>query len=81
MGRILARPDGIRQALRLRRSHYALNLDATGLRDRLHAGPQPVGVIWGMHDPLLPPDTLGRVRADLPQALRYRLPRSGHIPM
>lgn len=81
MGRILARSDVTEQALRLRDSHYAMDLDATDLRRRLHAIDKPIGVIWGCGDPLLPPSTLDRLRADLPQAVVYRLPQAGHIPM
>lgn len=81
MGRFLAHPKTIEQTLRLQHSHYALDLDATGLRPRLRTIHRPVGVIWGLGDPLLPPRTLDRLRTDLPQALVYRLARAGHLPM
>ena len=81
MGRFLAQSPTIEQALRLRDSHYALDLDATGLRPQLRTIHQPIGVIWGLDDPLLPPSTLDRLRADLPQARIERLSRAGHIPM
>jgi len=81
MGRFLAQPTTIAQALRLQDSHYALDLDATGLRPHLRAIDQPVGVLWGLDDPLLPPSTLDRLRADLPQARIERLARAGHMPM
>jgi pimeloyl-ACP methyl ester carboxylesterase len=81
MGRFLAHPTTIKQALRLQDSHYALDLDATGLRPRLRTIHQPVGVLWGLDDPLLPPSTLDRLRADLPQARIDRLPQAGHLPM
>lgn len=81
MGRFLARRSVIEQTLRLQRSHAALDLDATGLRARLRTVDGPVGVIWGLADPLLPPRTLDRLRADLPQARVYRLPQAGHLPM
>lgn len=81
MGQMLARPEAVEQALRLRNSHFALDLDATGLRPRLRTIHRPVGVIWGKPDPLLPPSTLDRLRADVPHALVYPLPHAGHIPM
>lgn len=81
MGHFLAHPTTIEQALRLRDSHRALDLDATGLRPRLRMIHRPVGVIWGLSDSLLPPSTLDRLRIDLPQALVYRLARAGHVPM
>ena len=81
MGRFLAQPMTIEQALRLRDSHYALDLDATGIRPQLPTIQQPVHVLWGMDDSLLPPSTLNRLRADLPQVRIERLPGAGHIPM
>jgi pimeloyl-ACP methyl ester carboxylesterase len=81
MGRFLAQPSTIEQALRLQDSHYALDLDATGLRPRLRAIHGPVSVLWGLDDPLLPPSTLDRLRDDLPQARIERLPSAGHLPM
>lgn len=81
LGRLLARPKQARQALRLRRSHYALDLDATGLRERLRTIARPVGVLWGHGDAYLPAGTLDRLRDHLPQALVYRLPQAGHFPM
>lgn len=81
MGHFLAHPTTIEQALRLQDSHYALDLDATGLRPRLRMIHRPVGIIWGLSDSLLPPSTLDRLRTDLPQALVYRLARAGHVPM
>lgn len=81
MGRFLAQPGPIQQALRLRNSHYALDLDATGLRPQLRDIALPTAVLWGQRDLLLPPSTLDRLRADLPQARVHRLPASGHIPM
>jgi len=81
MGRFLAQPAIIAQALRLQDSHYALDLDATGLRPQLRSISQPVHVLWGLDDSLLPPSTLNRLRADLPQARIERLAGAGHIPM
>ncbi len=81
LGRLIARPAQAEQALRLRRSHYALDLDATGLRARLGAIARPVGILWGHRDAYLPAGTLDRIRDQIPQALVYRLPRAGHFPM
>ncbi len=81
MGHFLAQPTTTSQALLLQDSHYALGLDATGLRSQLRTIDRPVGVVWGLDDPLLPPSTLDRLRADLPQARIERLAGAGHIPM
>lgn len=81
LGRMLVRPATLEYVFRLQHSHYALDLDATGLRAQLRSIPQPVGVVWGHRDPYLPASTLDRIREQLPQALVYRLPRAGHVPM
>ncbi len=81
MGRFFTHPTPVAQAVRLRDSHYALDLDAMGLRAQLHAVTLPIRVLWGLDDPLLPPSTLDRLRADLPQARIERVLRAGHIPM
>ena len=75
-------PHNVAQFLSLRDAHYALDLDHTGIKARLRGLQMPIRVIWGDADPILPPDTLGRIREALPaHAEVVTLGGAGHGPM
>lgn len=80
-GRLLARPKSQRQLRRLRHSHYALDLDATGLRSKLSAITHPVHLIWGVDDAILPASTVRRIQRQFPHLTVTRMADAGHLPM
>jgi pimeloyl-ACP methyl ester carboxylesterase len=81
LGPVFSSPESIDQLARLRCSHYALDLDATGLRPRLRSITLPSLILWGDDDPILPRGTAERILRDLPHARIERLPGAGHAPM
>ena len=80
-GRLLARPQSLRQLQRLRHSHYALDLDATGLRDQLGDINRPAQLIWGDDDAILPDATVARIRRQVPGLTVRRFHDAGHFVM
>lgn len=81
LGPVLGSADSLAQFFRLREAHYALDLDHTGLRDRLRTSRLPTQIVWGEDDPILPRSTTQRILRDLPHARLTYIPNAGHAPM
>ena len=81
LGPVLSGEESRAQFRRLQSSHYALDLDDTGLRTRLREADVPALVVWGEDDPILPRSTALRVLRDLRSARLVTIPNAGHAPM
>ena len=81
LGPVFASATSRAEYVRLRHSHAALDLDATGLRRLLPTFPGPVLILWGAADTLLPPSVARRTAATFANAHLHLLPDAGHAPM
>lgn len=81
LGAVFQTEENRAELARLRRSHHALDLDATGLRPRLRTVRAPVLLIWGNRDRILPRSTVRHVRRTFPHVRVAEIEGAGHAPM
>ena len=81
LGPVFPDEASIRQFLRWRHAHRALDLGHAGVRPALRRLTLPVLLIWGEDDPILPRSTVRRLLRDLPHTDVRRIPDAGHAPM
>ena len=80
LGSVFPDQASIRQFLRWRGAHRALDLDHAGVRPALRRLRLPTLLLWGNDDPILPASTVRRLLRDLPHADIRRIPDAGHAP-
>ncbi len=81
LGPVFSRPESRSQFLRLHSSHYALDLDYTGIRLLFKSLNIPALVVWGQNDTLLPEKFAHHTRRAFPNAELVMLSNAGHAPM
>lgn len=64
-----------------RTAHRHMDLDATGVRRALRELRQPVVVVWGVDDRMLPRSTPAAVTRSIPRSEVHYIPNAGHAAM
>ncbi|MDW8466279.1 MAG: alpha/beta hydrolase [Chloroherpetonaceae bacterium] len=65
----------------LNRDYRHLDLQRTGIRNRLRELRLPVLILWGEHDRFIPPKYAEIARREVPNSTLHIIPNCGHVPM
>ncbi|MBF0585456.1 alpha/beta hydrolase [Prosthecochloris sp. N3] len=71
----------VETVMQLNRNYRELDLEITGLRDRLSELALPVLILWGEHDRYISPSTAVIAQQELPGSKLVMFPECGHTPM